>query len=412
MKKILALILCIVMLAGIMTSCGKDNGNEQATTTEYKTEAQVPQVTDSPIADSPVEDFYYEERDNNGITIIRYRGTDEHVVIPSKINNVPVTVINTGAFLNSVNLKSVVIPESVEIIEDMVFNTCTNLTSFVVKEGNKNYSSDDGVLYNKDKSQIVLFPICKQDMYIIPSCVKSIREYAFYGCLNLKSITITSDIESIGSQAFVACTSLIDINVDPDNKFYSSLNGVLYNKNQTKIISVPGGKTGIFEIPSSVTEIGAYAFSACKSITNIKIPESVTSIGEWAFSKCSALKDITIPSGIKEIPQSLFNGCTSLTGVVIPESVIKIDEMVFYNCANLSDIELPSGLLSIGSRAFFGCIGLSDIIIHENVETVGAVLFQECTHVNIYVKQESQPIGWDSSWNHLNFPVVWGYTGS
>ena len=90
----------------------------------------------------------------------------------------------------------------------------------------------------------------------------------------------------------------------------------------------------------------------------------------------------------------------------------KIDEMAFYKCTNLSDIELPSGLLSIGSRAFFGCTGLSDIIIPENVETIGSMLFQECTQVNIYVKQEKQPIGWAPNWNHLNIPVVWGYTDS
>lgn len=405
MKKTIVFVLAASLLILTFSGCQKDPVVTLENTTEKST-------NDSQFIDSPVTDFTYEERGNNGITIIKYRGTDEHVVIPSTINNVPVTVINTGAFRDSVNLKSVVIPESVTIIEEAVFSTCTNLTSFVVKEGNQNYSSHDGVLYNKDKSQIVLFPIGKQDTYIIPNCVKNIREYAFYGCLNLKSITIPSGVESIGIRAFDACLDLININVDMDNKFYSSLNGVLYNKNQTQLISVPGGKTGTFEIPGSVTEIGAYAFSACKSITNIKIPDSVTSIGEWAFSKCSNLKDITIPNGIKEITQSLFNGCTSLTNIVIPESITKIDEMAFYKCTNLSDIELPSGLLSIGSRAFFGCTGLSDIIIPENVETIGSVIFQECTHVNIYVKQESQPIGWDSSWNHLNFPVVWGYTGS
>lgn len=405
MKKIFALLLALFLFIVAFTGCDEDTPENK----DPNNEENQPPVQDTP---NPASDFSYEERDNNGITIIKYRGTDEHVVIPSTINNIPVTTINTGAFRDSVNLKSIVIPESVAIIEEAVFTTCTNLTSFVVKEGNQNYSSHDGVLYNKDKSQIVLYPIGKQDEYIFLDCVKSIKEYAFYGCLYLKSITIPSSIESIGIRAFDACPSLININVDMDNKFYSSLNGALYIKNQTQLISVPGGKTGTFDIPSSVTEIGAYAFSACKSITKIIMPDSVTSIGGWAFSKCSNLKDITLSREIKEISQSLFNGCTGLTEIVIPESVTKIDEMAFYKCTNLSNIELPSGLLSLGSRAFFGCTSLSNIIIPESVENMGSVLFQECIHVNIYVKLESQPAGWASSWNHLNFPVVWGYTDS
>ena len=419
MKKSIVFVLAVFLLLSTLSGCEEapvvtpENTTEEMTKDSPVTDSLVnsENTTEEIIKDSPITDFYYEERDN-GITIIKYRGTDEHVVIPSTINNVPVTVINTIAFHDSINLKSVVIPENVTIIEETFFIFCKDLTNFIVAEGNKNFSSHDGVLYNKDKSQLVLFPIGKEGTYIIPDCVKSISEYAFYSCFNLTSITIPSGIESIGFRAFSNCPNLININVDKDNELYSSLNGVLYNKNQTQIITVPGGKTGTFEIPGSVADIGAYAFYGCISISNIKIPDSVTSIGEWAFSKCSNLKNITIPNGIKEIKRSLFDGCTGLTNIVIPDSVTIIDESVFFKCTSLSDIELPSGLLSIGTRAFFGCTGLRDIIIPENVATLGAVVFQDCLHVNIYVKQESQPAGWESNWNYLNFPVVWGYTGS
>lgn len=408
MSKTISFVLAVALFLSFFSGCQK---NTVAETPNEETPNDLPS-SDSFVVDSPIADFNYDERGSDGIVIIKYTGDDEHVVIPSTINNMPVTSIGPGAFRESVHLKSVVIPKSVTSIGEAVFTTCIELTSFIVKEGNQSYSSQDGVLYNGDKSQIVLFPTGKKDIYVIPDCVKSIREYAFYGCQNLERIAIPSGIESIDPRSFAACPGLVSISVDVDNKFYSSLNGALYNKSQTQLISVPGGKTGTIEIPDSVTEIGAYAFSSCKCIENIIIPDRVTSIGEWAFSKCSALKEITLPEGLKEISLSLFNGCTNLKKVVIPESVAKIDEMAFYKCMNLANLELPRGLLSIGSRAFFGCTSLSDIIIPENVETVGAVLFQECIHVNIYVKRESQPVGWNPTWNHLDFPVLWGYRGS
>lgn len=172
MKKVIVFMLTAFLLLSIFSGC--KNASEVAPET-------IPEemYDDISLIDSPATDFYYEERDNNGITIIDYKGTDEHVVIPSKINNIPVTVIGTNAFKDAVNLKSIVIPESVTTIDETGFIDCTNLTRFVVKEGNQNYSSHNGVLYNEDKSQIVLFPIGKQDAYIIPNCVKSIREYAF-----------------------------------------------------------------------------------------------------------------------------------------------------------------------------------------------------------------------------------------
>lgn len=436
MKKYISLFLSLILISLVIVGCDyvsntdiqtdtESNTNDSNSDTEselkdtltdidemQETPATENQNTEIERPETPASDFFYQERENSGIHILEYRGTDEHVVIPSKIDNIPVTVINFLAFRNAENLKSVVIPETVKTIDDVAFITCTNLTSFVVKDGNQNYSSHDGVLYNKDKTQIISFPVGKQDAYTIPNSVNSIREYAFYGCLYLKSISIPVGVESIGSRAFYDCPSLINITVDTNNKVYSSLNGVLYNKDQTQLVSVPGGKSGLFEVPNSVTEVEAYAFATCKSISSVKIPDSVTTIETGAFSKCSALNDITLPNKIKEISPSLFDGCTSLTNIVIPESVTKIDKMAFYKCEKLSNIELPTSLISIGDRAFYGCTSLSNIVIPENVESVGEVIFQECNHVNIYVKQESQPEGWASNWNHWNFTVEWGYTGS
>lgn len=407
MKKFLALLLVISLLALSFAGCNnfeKTPDNDE-TTVDTIIE-QLPRTEPS-----PASDFQYYEDNIGGIVIVKYEGTDEHVFIPSTINNLPVTTIQPGAFRGAESVKSVVISKNITVIEEGAFFTCTNLVSFFVEGDNEYYSSQNGVLYNKDKSKIVSFPLSKQDSYIIPNSVKSIERFAFFNCTGITNINIPFGIEMIDSRAFNNCPNLVNINVDADNKFYSSLNGALYNKNQSMLIAVPGGKTNTFEIPDSVNNIGPYAFYGCEKITNIIIPDSVTDMGTFAFSRCS-IKNITLPDGIKKIEGSLFCSCTSLKSIVIPDSVTEIASMAFFQCTSLTDVHLPSGLICMEDRVFSRCTALTDIVIPENVETIGAVLFQNCNHVNIYVKKESQPEGWDSTWNYLNFPVVWGYTGS
>lgn len=151
----------------------------------------------------------------------------------------------------------------------------------------------------------------------IPSSVTIIGDSAFEGCPSLTSITIPSSVTNIESSAFIGCSKLTSINVNTSNTEYTSINGVLYNKNKTTLIACPGGKTSV-SFPSSVTSIGLYAFEECSKLTSITIPSSVTSISIDAFRDCTGLTSITIPDGVTSIGSYAFHNCTALTSITVP----------------------------------------------------------------------------------------------
>ena len=158
----------------------------------------------------------------------------------------------------------------------------------------------------------------------IPSSVTEIGGYAFRGCKGLKSITIPSSVTEIGENAFRGCKGLTSITADKNNKNYTSVNGVLFNKNKTEILAYPNAKSSSYVIPSSVTEIGSAAFYDCTGLKSVTIPSSVKEIGIDAFSGCTGLKSVTISNGVTNIESWAFYGCTGLKSVTIPSSVAEI----------------------------------------------------------------------------------------
>ena len=244
--------------------------------------------------------------------------------------------------------------------------------------------------------------------------VTSIGDRAFSYCSGLTSIEIPSSVTSIGISAFSGCSGLTSINVATDNAIYSSENGVLYDKNRTKLICVPGGKKGKFVVPSGVTSIGDYAFKDCSGLTSIEIPSSVTSIGNSAFSWCAGLTSIEIPSSVTSIEDGAFSGCSGLTSInvatdnqiytsengvlydkkktklicvpgakkgkfEIPSSVTSIESWAFSECGGLSRVKIPSSVTSIGVCAFTGCSGLTSIKIPSSVTNIGDYAFDRCS---------------------------------
>ena len=228
-------------------------------------------------------------------------------------------------------IKTVKIQNGVTSIGDYAFDNCTSLTSIE-----------------------------------IPSGVTSIGDGAFAYCTSLTSIEIPSGVTSIGN-AFYGCTSLNSINVDKDNQLYSSEDGILFDKEKKKLITYPAGKKEKeYNIPSSVTSIGAGTFYGCRSLTRIEIPSSVTSIECLAFYGCTSLTSIEIPSSVTRIAAQVFYGCTSLTSIEIPSSVTSIGMWAFYNCTSLTSIEIPSSVASIGIYAFSRCVSLNSINVDKS----------------------------------------------
>ena len=271
------------------------------------------------------------------------------IEIPSSV-----TSIGSSAFLDCTNLTSIEIPSSVTSVGYYVFSECTSLNSINVDKSNQKYSSEDGILFDKDKKELIRYPTGKKEKeYNIPSSVTRIEWAAFSGCTSLTSIEIQSSVTSIKIEggafayctsltnieipsgvtsignAFYGCTSLNSINVDKDNQLYSSEDGILFDKVKTKLITYPAGKKEKeYNIPSGVTSIGGWAFYGCTSLTRIEIPSSITSIGGWAFSGCTSLTSIEIPSSVTSIGGYAFDRA-KLTMVVVAES------------KNVQEIELP-----------------------------------------------------------------------
>ena len=184
---------------------------------------------------------------------------------------------------------------------------------------------------------------------VIPSSVTSIGDRAFYGCSSLSEIVIPYSVTSIGDRAFCGCSSLkyisipksvIGLNGNPFARWDGKLeclspnfvyeDDILFNKDKSRIISFRNQNIKSYVIPSSVTNIGDWAFSGCRSLSEIVIPSSVTNIGYGAFDGCNSLSEIVIPSSVTSIGHHAFDGCRSLSEIVIPSSVTSIGDGAFY----------------------------------------------------------------------------------
>ena len=288
-----------------------------------------------------------------------------------------VTSIGDSAFWNCTSLKSIKIPDGVTSISYSAFNGCTSLTTIDVEIGNNNYTSVNGVLFNKNKTELICYPSEKVDKsYTIPNSVTEISWSAFHDCTSLTNITIPNSVTYIDNFAFSGCTSLTAIDIATDNEYYTSVNGVLFNKDKTELRCYPAGKTDkSYNIPDGVTSIGYYAFYGCTSLTSITIPNGVTSIDWLAFFDCTSLTSITIPDSVTCIEWYAFQGCTSLTSIKIPDSVTEIGSSAFSGCKSLTSITIPNSVTSIGEFAFYDCTSLTSITIPNSVTSIGSNAF-------------------------------------
>lgn len=247
--------------------------------------------------------------------------------------------------------------------------------------------------------------------------VTAIQDYAFYLCSELISINIPSSVNSIGRLAFSCSPSLKAIIVNSDNPSFSSVGGILFNKDKTILYHCPGGKTGNYVIPSTVKTIADYAFDHCEKINSVSIPDDVTSIGGYAFIECKALTNInipasltslgecafygneclsspiTIPSGVKKIPSSCFYNCSRLTSVNIPEGVEEIENMAFAFSNLIEEIKLPSTIKKIGNGCFQYCYSLQKINIPEGITEIPDYAFYSCSLNSIELPKTIQKIG-------------------
>jgi hypothetical protein len=159
--------------------------------------------------------------------------------------------------------------------------------------------------------------------------------------------------------------------VDDTHRVYSSVDGVLFNKNQTTLLQYPAGKIETtYEIPESVTTIGQGSFLNAANLTSVHIHEGVTTIKSEAFLYCTGLVSVVLPESVVDLWQGVFSNCSSLTSVNIPYGVTSINKC-FYGCSNLTSVEIPNSVTDITYYAFSGCSSLTSIVIPNSVTTIG-----------------------------------------
>ncbi|MBP5364624.1 MAG: leucine-rich repeat domain-containing protein [Bacteroidales bacterium] len=172
---------------------------------------------------------------------------------------------------------------------------------------------------------------------VLPNTITSIESNAFRHCINLETITIPSSVEKIGLGPFSECRSLASIMVEKGNKYFVSVDGILYNTEKTKIVHYPANKAGkTFVIPSTVETIEYGSFSNVRNLVSVTIPNSVKSIEWWAFPGCGSLRSVEIPSSVSNIGQGAFSYCRQLEAVYIPQTVTQIGDRAFLTCPKLT----------------------------------------------------------------------------
>jgi len=318
-----------------------------------------------------------------------------------------VTSIGHAAFFHCNLIEEITIPASVTSIASGPFGQCYSLKNITVSENNAHYCDENGVLFNKVKTELVRYPAGKTETaytipagvvsigsqafrgavfteITIPDTVTSIESSVFFGCTKLTGITIPASVTSIDFSLFDYCTALTSITVASANAKYCDIDGVVFSKDKTTIHEYPAGKAATeYVIPSSVTSIGNYAFSYCTNLAGITVPDSVTSIGKNAFSGCKNLAGISIPSSVTSIGWYAFSNCSILTSVTIPDSVTSIGNHAFSFCSSLTSVTIPAGVTSIGFNVFNRCTNLSSVTILNSDAVIDANAFNYCPNLTL-----------------------------
>ncbi|MRR32290.1 leucine-rich repeat domain-containing protein, partial [bacterium] len=254
----------------------------------------------------------------------------------------------------------------------------------------------------------------------LPQSVRVIEFRAFSGCTSLASIHIPKAVDNLDPEAFSGCTGLAEITVDPLNQFYSSRDGVLFNREQTLLLKYPSAKTGAYNIPETVLTVYSFytgAFDYCVYLTSLWIPAGISDIQPPNLVGCSSLVAVsvdpdnaayssldgvlfdksqttlmrfpatrtgsyTIPRSVESILSEAFQGCAALTGIAIPGSVTNVGYKAFHGCVALTSVTLPNSVRCVGMGAFGACTSLTNAVVSKNLEYLSQGLFEYCTQLS------------------------------
>lgn len=304
----------------------------------------------------------------NSMTVIREWVFAWFTALKSIVINDGIAVIEEGAFARCSVLENVTFGQGLKTIGDEAFVDCSNLTDIDFPEALTSIGA-------------YAFSGCGISEVIIPDSVTTVGKNAFGYCDNLKNVIIGKGVTSISAVAFEGSNAIENINVSNDNSYYTSVDGVLYNKDKTILYKYPAAKTATsFKVPETVTEIAESAFSACSALESIDI-SNVKTIGDGAFKDCKNLNSIDILN-INTLGEKAFYGCEKLKAVKIPDAIEELKYATFYGCKALESISIPDGVKTIGSDCFSDCSSITEITIPESVTFMDSYIFYGCTKLS------------------------------
>ena len=271
-------------------------------------------------------------------------------------------------FLNARNNcpSRLVIPEGVEEIERNAFYYCREIEEIILPNSLKKIGR--GAFWNCDKLTSIR----------IPDGVTEIESFTFASCDSLKTLTLSKNTRLIGDAAF-KWTESLNIIIPPENEFFSYRDGLLFNKDQSKLLMYVNREKDEIVVPDGVESIEATAFEASpirKSVAKVSLPSSLKCIQVGAFRGCNSLTEIVVPESVTQIGEAAFESCRGLSRVTLPNGINEISKRMFRDCINLKEIHLPKQIRAIREEAFKGCTSLTTVGFRSNEIEIGAEAFK------------------------------------
>ena len=314
-----------------------------------------------------------------------------------------------GAFDKAVKLRNVLLGPSVDTIEDGAFGGNNDLAAFDVDSANPNYTADNGVIYTKNKEELVLFPAGKAGEYTTLPTTKKIRNRAFYYAQKVTKVNFNSNLEVIDNDAFQATTKLANITFEAPAKI-KTIGTFAFQGSGLTELNIPAslevvswsafGSTKLKKVTvadgSQLQSINKAAFKGCKDLEEFTFEGSSTlnKIQADAFSGDDKLKSFVIPEKVTILERGAFNGASSLETITFkqPATMTVIGEGAFQNAKALKRIELPNTVTTISKDAFNTCSSLKEIVIPASVTTIDATGFQECAKLEKFTVDKNNPV--------------------
>lgn len=295
-------------------------------------------------------------------------------------------LIADGAFEDCKNLKSIVLPDTVEYVGKDAFS------GTALMDNTENWSDNaliiNHVLISVDKEYASTFSVpegiktiadgafehSKITTVTTPDTLKFIGCNAFFDCQELSTAYLGKSVKTLGRDAFQMCNKLNAINLNEENEHFKVIDGVLYDHSLTSVVRCPQTKSGKITLPHTIKRINAYAFENCTEIKSVEIPNGCVFIGKSSFSKCEKL-DISLPETIEYIDANAFRFCNSLESVRIPDNVNFLGEYAFSCCRNLKEATIGDGVKELKAHLFESCENLDVVSLGANIEKIDNTTF-------------------------------------